>query len=176
LSGFLYIDLAAAEAAQDLLPAGREVIHRLRRFHAHFSDDLVQASADCPVGLACFALHLFDIAAIADKDFEKSQALRGETEEGRKLELADNTRAAYGAVKLGDDKRRRTTGAGLRDKWHLGYSNAASLANILNIVNTFGIKTNILVLCKYIMCYLPGRCLIRLIEVDNIHRFIRIMK
>jgi hypothetical protein len=47
---------------------------------------------------------------------------------------------------LGDDEWGGTTGAGLRDKWHLGYSNAASVANILLFVNIFGLLQNILIL------------------------------
>jgi hypothetical protein len=46
---------------------------------------------------------------------------------------------------LGDNEWGGTTGAGLRNKWHLGYSNAAILANILMFVNIFGILQNIFV-------------------------------
>jgi phosphoribosyl-AMP cyclohydrolase len=34
-------------------------------------------------------------------------------------------------VQLGDGQGRRTTGTGLGDQWHLGYSNSGSVANIL---------------------------------------------
>jgi hypothetical protein len=78
------------------------------------------------------------------------QALGGETKKGRKLELADDSRAADRASQLSDDERGRTTRAGLRDKWHLGYSNADSLAMFLILVNSFDEKPNILIYCKFI--------------------------
>jgi hypothetical protein len=78
------------------------------------------------------------------------QALWGEAEEGRKLKFADDTCAAYRAIQLCDDEGRGTTGAGLGDKWHLGYSNDASLARFLLIVNSFDKKSKILVSLKFI--------------------------
>ena len=40
-------------------------------------------------------------------------------------------RAADGAIELGYDEWGGTTGAGLGNEWHLGYSNAVSVSNIL---------------------------------------------
>jgi hypothetical protein len=74
------------------------------------------------------------------------QALWGEPEEGRKLKFTDYACAAHCAIQLCDDQGRGTTGAGLGDKWHLVYSNGASLAMFLYIVNTFDEKSKIFVL------------------------------
>jgi hypothetical protein len=127
--------------SKDLLAAGRKIF-LTGRFHAHLGDDLIQPAADRPVGFARFPFHLLDIAAVADKALEEFQALRGEAKEWRKLEFADNACAAGSAVELRYDKWGGTTGAGLGDKWHLGYSNKASLANILLFVNIFWQKLN----------------------------------
>ena len=59
-----------------------------------------------------------------DPVLKELQALWRKSVERRKFELADHTRAARGARELGNDEWGGTTGAGLRDKWHLGYSNA----------------------------------------------------
>jgi len=72
------------------------------------------------------------------------QAFWGEAEKWGKLEFADDARAADSAIELGYDKWGRTTGAGLGDKWHLGYSNARILAKLLLFVNSFDNKPNIL--------------------------------
>ena len=71
------------------------------------------------------------------------QAFRGEAEARGKLELANDARASHRAVKLGDDQGGRTTGTGLRDQGHLGYSNGGSLANILVFM-----KLSLSVTCK----------------------------
>jgi len=55
---------------------------------------------------------------------------------------------------LGDNQGRGTTWAGLRNKWHLGYSNIVIISNIFIIVNIFDEKQNILIIIKYI-CLAP---------------------
>ena len=151
MSGFLHVDLAAAEAGKDLLSVRGDIIHRFRRFHAHFGDHFVKLAADRPVGLARLSLHLIDVAAVAHEALEKLQAIGRNAEERRKLELSDYARAARRAGELGDDEWGGTTGAGLGNKWHLGYSNVASVANILIPVNIFGIKQNIFVYSSLIL-------------------------
>jgi hypothetical protein len=51
---------------------------------------------------------------------------------------------------LGYNEWGGTTRAGLGDKWHLGYSNTAILANFFSIVNSFDGKPIILVNNKFI--------------------------
>jgi hypothetical protein len=83
-----------------------------------------------------------------DEDFQEFEALGGETEKWGKLELANDARAAHRAIKLGDDQRGRTTGAGLGNKWHLGYSNGDSVAGFLIPVNIFDEKSKYLIYIK----------------------------
>jgi hypothetical protein len=85
-----------------------------------------------------------------DKKFQELQAFRREPEKWRKLELPDYACTADGAIELCDDQWGGTTGAGLGNKWHLGYSNVVIIANILSIVNIFDKMKNNLIYGQFI--------------------------